>query len=249
MDRENTLSLPDMPTSVSHCRSKREAALPAQKRGITVRTARSREDFRAAFTILQKRYEETGLARYGKASMRIMPYHLSAPTQVFIASKNDEVVGTVTLVRDSIEGLPIASNYPAAIADLRNQSRRIGEITSLAVDSSMESPGEIFSRLTRLLTFFARSQGIDHLAAVVHPRHARFYQGAMGFDVIGRKKRYAAVCGNPGIAVLGSVNDPSRFRSRWRDYYFDGDFPADELRPCRMSDRDCEYFYRSLSQQ
>jgi hypothetical protein len=140
------------------------------------------------------------------------------------------------------------SFYPEAIGRLRKKSKQIGEITSLAVDQSESSPGEIFVELTRLLTFFARSEGLEFLSAVVHPRHAKFYQHAMGCEVIGTEKSIAAVGGSPGIALFGNINEPDRYRSRWRDLYFIGDFATADLKSCPMSNEDCEYFFPLLNE-
>ena len=209
---------------------------------LKVRTARTREDYVSAFRILQQRYEAIGLSRKTSTSMRIMPFHLSSAAQVFVAQAGRNVVGTVTLIQDNFDGLPIASNYPNAIEELREQSLRIGEISSLAVDPNYSAKGEVFAQLTRLLTFFAREQGLEYLTAIVHPRHSKFYQHAMGFQTIGPEKSYAAVQNKPGIAVLGNVNDQLQYRPRYQDYYFEGKFHPRELKPRPMLEQDCQYF-------
>lgn len=215
-----------------------ESSLPC-----TVRTCRTREDYVAAFTLIQRRYHAIGLVLDSDVSMRIMPYHLSPASQVFVAERGSEVVGTITLIQDSDDGLPMDGGYPDSIQRLRQTGKRVGEIASLAIAPTQSSPAEVFVRITKLLTFFARKQDLQYLAAIVHPRHAKFYRHAMGCQSIGEEREIETVGGNPGIPMYGNINDPSRYHTRWRDDYFVGDYLAQELLPVPMSETDCEYFY------
>ncbi len=49
---------------------------------------------------------------------------------------------------------------------------------------------------------YARRNGLDHLLAAVHPRHARFYQRRLGFEPFGDEKPYPAVRNKPAVALL-----------------------------------------------
>ncbi|TWT56268.1 N-acyl amino acid synthase FeeM domain-containing protein [Allorhodopirellula solitaria] len=214
---------------------------------ICYRAVQSRSDLLGAFGLLQERYESAGLAEpasncVDERRIRMMPFHGWRQSQVFIAALGDRIVGTVTLICDGRYNLPIAQHYRDEIKAARKMGR-VGEITSLAVDPVHPKPAEIFGQLTRLLTFFARVQRMDFLAATVHPRHAKFYCNAMGFQLIGEEVQCHHVAGNPGVAVLGSVNDESKYRKRWRDYYFSGSFGETDLqaRPMAVNEfRECQ---------
>ncbi|TWU55670.1 N-acyl amino acid synthase FeeM domain-containing protein [Rubripirellula reticaptiva] len=219
--------------------------------GVTYQTASARPQWTGAFELLQRRYMEVGLAKYAETpdshqQMRVLQYHLQGNSQVFVATVNDAVIGTVTLVMDGPEGLPIESSYPGAIGRRRELSR-IGEITSLAVDPSYDKPGEIFAQLTRLLCFFARFHELDHLAAIVHPRHAKFYQNALGFKQIGQEMEFAAVEGRPGVAVIGALNVHENCHPRYRSYYCEGDFPTSTFKPFPIDGDDRKFFAQSLA--
>lgn len=219
--------------------------------GVTYQTASTRPQWRAAFELLQRRYMEVGLAKYTETpdshqEMRVLPYHLQGNSQVFVALVNDAVVGTVTLVMDGAKGLPIESSYPRAVGR-RRQVSRVGEITSLAVDPTYDKPGEIFAQLTRLLCYFARFHGLDYLAAIVHPRHAKFYQHALGFEQIGQEMEFAAVEGRPGVAVIGALNNYENCRPRYRSYYFEGDFSPSTFKPFPIESDDRKFFSQSLA--
>ena len=209
---------------------------------VYVQTARTLKDLESAFRLLQQRYSGIGLSQLAGPLLRIMPYHLRSSSQVFIAKVAGQVVGTVTLVCNSKQGLPMSESFPDAIGNLVQTTNRIGEITSLAVDPEYESRGEVFAQLTRLLTFFARNENLEYLTAVAHPRHAKFYQRAMGAELVSDEKSYAAVEGKPGVAIVWSVSDDSRFRKKWRSHYFDGDFSPLELTPRPITIHQAKYF-------
>ena len=206
-------------------------------------TARNRTDLLAAFTLLQQRYRQAGLATDDQDSLRIMPYHFCSATQVFIARTLKEVTGTVTLVGESEQPLPMFQAYPELAWKLKRRCGRIGEVTSLAISSHWSSKGETFLGLTRLLTFFARHHRLDQLVAIVHPRHANFYRLAMGFEIISAPKSCDSVGGNPGVAIVGSVNESHRYRQPWRNVFFEGEFNQFCLAAQPMSDAHAKYFF------
>ena len=209
----------------------------------TFSTARSLADLSASFTLLQQRYQQAGLADDDQDCLRVLPYHFCEATQVFVARTLKEVIGTVTLVGESEHPLPIFQTYPELTRRLKRRCGRIGEVTSLAISSHWSSKGEIFLGLTRLLTFFARHHQLDHLVAIVHPRHANFYRLAMGFEIIGNTKPCNSVGGNPGVAVVGSVNDRHCYRQPWRNVFFEGEFAPYCLAATPMSDVHANYFF------
>ncbi len=211
---------------------------------VDYKIARTRSELTGAFTLLQRRYTDAGLSATSRMAMRVMPYHLWPHTQVFVALRSNQVIGTVSLVRDAPDhGVPMESAYGDTIRRLRGDAVPFAEVCSLSVQSPPgESTGNIFGQLTRLMMFHARHVGLDTLVAVVHPRHQKFYQRAMGFQTIGGVKRYLQAAGRPGVPILGSVNDRSAYRSRWQRFYFDGDFSDDDLAPNHLALSDRTFF-------
>ena len=212
-------------------------------------TAFGRQELESAFRLLHRRYCAVGLSSAYDRRLRILPFHFWKQTQVFVAKRGTEILGCITLITDRGENdLPIESVYPESLAPLKRQGERIGEISCLAMEPDCsESSTKLFGELTRRTMFFARAAGLTRLAAVVHPRHAKFYRNAMGFEVIGGLARLAHVEGQPGVPILGTVNDPAPYRARWRQFYFDGCFPEQEILPRPMSQIDREYFQRQAA--
>ncbi|WP_146526424.1 N-acyl amino acid synthase FeeM domain-containing protein [Novipirellula artificiosorum] len=225
------------------------AHAPTNRDCVEYRTARSHADFRGAFELLQARYAEAGLATANAKSLRVLPYHLWTETQIFVAVKRtaahrDQIIGSVSLVCDGNSGgIPMESTFGEAVTNLRRKGVPFGEVCSLCVESlGARSSVEMFGQLTRIMMYFARRRKLQTLLAVVHPRHSKFYQHAMGFQPIGGSAPYRQVGGQPGIPVLGSVNDQSQYRARWRKYYFDGVYDDAELQPYPMNQIERIYF-------
>lgn len=221
-----------------------DSSSPRPCDAVTYRTARDRADLIGAFKLLQQRYAEAGLSSAQGPTMRVLPYHLWPETQMMIACQHDKVIGSISLTRDgNREGVPMESTYGDTIRSLRAQGYRLGEVCSLSVDSPQRvSSGELFGQLTRLMMFHARHVDLDYIVAVVHPRHAKFYQRAMGFKTIGGLTRYQQVGGQPGIAILGHAKDRSSYRPRWQRHYFEGHFAAEDLQPRPVNEADRAFF-------
>ena len=117
---------------------------------------------------------------------------------MFRATAAAAVVGTVTLIADSVLGLPMDSLYAGELRPLRASGRRVAEVSALAV-----APGTPMTALVRLmsrLVLYAEALArVDDLCVTVHPRHARFYE-RLGFARMGTVKPYAAVNGAPAVA-------------------------------------------------
>jgi len=219
---------------------------------VTARTARTHEDYLAAFRLLYDRYVCTGLATESPQRMRVMPAQLATGSQLFVAQRDSRIIGTVTLATES-GVLPAFSSHPELKNPLRFLSDRVGEITSLAIaspdssDATKALSADVFWRLTRLLIHFARAQSLDHLIAVVHPRHAKVYRRVLGFEAIGQERPCPTVDCLPGIPLMVNINQAIGLRPRQRDNYFDGGFTPDELRPRSLSATEHRYFFSTAN--
>lgn len=237
-----------------HCgRLQSELPDPVGHDRIVCRPVHSRSDLMDAFRLLQQRYEATGLAEATPRGpiagyIRMRPYHGWTQSQVFVATIQEQVVGTVTLILDGEFDLPMSEYFPREIRAAR-QKGKVCEIASLAVDPVHPKPTEVFGQLTRVLTFFARYHAMDSHVATVHPRHAKFYRHAMGFEIIGDEIQCQQVGGKPGVAVIGSVNDSTKYRKRWEDYYFTGSFPPDHMQARPMTSEEFRACQSVVDQQ
>lgn len=209
---------------------------------VTICKATSSRDREQAKTFQRRIYFESGLSS-----------GISEPpatdggfeSDVFIARRGGELIGTISLIKDSIRGLPIDENIshlaqvlrdmvawdtvkPASVDDtikiFAEGQRCLGEITSLAIDPSIRKNGlsrtEIFFALTAELHRFACETGLEKLVAVAHPKHGKAYRRIFNARPIGVPFRYKKVAGRPAQAYIAEIDKQQMFHGDIRSLYF-----------------------------
>ena len=171
------------------------------------RIASSRQEWEAALGLVYREYVRCGLIQMNRYRMRVTPYHALPTTEVLIAGKGDEVLCTLSIVGDGLLGLPMEAIYAEEVERRRLQGLRLAEVSCLAD----ERDGS-FSMVSRLMALTAQSaayRGIDQLLIAVHPRHAKFYERFIAFEVIGEQRTYASVCDHPAVAMALDLSNLS----------------------------------------
>jgi hypothetical protein len=122
---------------------------------------------------------------------------------VFVARAGGAVVATVSVIADSVLGLPCDELYAAELAAFRATGRRLGEVSALAVSDAWRGAGLATLRaLVRVVGVYGRDIArLDDLCIAVHPRHAPFYEGLLRFTRFGGLKTYDAVNGAPAVGL------------------------------------------------
>jgi hypothetical protein len=216
---------------------------PSTTANITYQIAATREERAAAFRLVYKSYLRAGLNEPNRHEMRVTPYHLLPTTEVFIAVLRGEVISTVSLVVDGELGLPLESVYGQAVALRRQRRLLLGEVSCLADRrAQFRRFFPVFLRLCRLMVQYARRQGLDELLVAVHPKHARFYQRFMSFELIGEETFYPAVRNHPAVALSLDFARIDRERPENYDTFFGQPLPEEQLQPRPITKAQCDYF-------
>ena len=212
---------------------------------IRCRPAESRWDYCEAFHLVYERYLSAGLIRPNPLGVRIAPQQLQPECLVVVAERRGRMVGTVSLISDEQAQLPVEQLFPKSIELLRATGARLTEVGCLAaLDDSRRFPSPVYLALTRAAIYYARQGNYDRLIATVHPRHAKFYERAMGFVRLTGEAPYDLVNGQPAVCLAGSPHDAQAYREPWRRHFF-GAYPLDHLPYAgQMSEIDCYYFSR-----
>jgi N-acyl-L-homoserine lactone synthetase len=211
--------------------------------------AHTQADIHAALRMVYEAYLETGLIGENPFAMRVTPYHVLPTTNVFVASRDEQLVGTLSLVRDCALGLPMEDVYSAEVNSRRACGKSVAEVTCLADSSHGKS--NMLSVVIQLMSHmaqFARRQGVDELLIAVHPHHVGFYERFIGFEVIGHEKRYAAVQDNPAVALALDLNRLSVNHPRAYQRFFGKPFADGELQAHRMDSATIALLLRVLNQ-
>ncbi len=199
-----------------------------------VELVRDYSDLLAAFHLVYKAYLSAGLVAENESQLRVTPFHLLPTTEVFVAKCADEVISTLTMVADTEFGLPMDSMYATELAELRKSGLRLAEMGSLADKRSLPVRFiNIFELLARLIVQVARVRGIDTLVLAVHPRHAKFYMRAFGFESLGGLTICPYAEGNPAVAL---VLEFRRIQgTRFDEKLFGNPIESERLVPTRWS--------------
>jgi len=171
--------------------------------GLPCTIANDRDGFLSAFRLIYRAYLRDGLAQPNSLGLRYLPHQLLDDSSVFIVTRDDRVVGTLTLIENGELGLPIESLYGPEINRLRRQDGRVAELSCLALEET--ETVRCFSVLRGLLRAaleLAKDRQIELLTVCIHPRNARFYERRLKFTQFGQLRYCPWVCDHPAIAMF-----------------------------------------------
>ncbi len=105
-----------------------------------------------------------------------------------IAGEGDAIMGTITIGFDSDEGLLVDDLFRDETDAMRRAGRELCEFTKLAVDSIVKSK-RVLASLFHVAYIVAHRLNLCHnLMIEVNPRHVRYYERMLGFEVKGPER-------------------------------------------------------------
>ncbi len=187
--------------------------MPADR--FRVRVARSTLDYRCAFSLVKRSYDDRGYTTHHINGFRMLPQHTLPESTVLVAVDGRQVVGTLTVILDSPAGLPIEEAYPDAIQALRRRGARLVEYSSLAVDPAHRRQG--VARLMFLMANHLAFSRFDctHCTIGVIPQAAPLYRALFDFHALGAPFRHDEL----GCSGIGLCQDLRKVRQFVRRHY------------------------------
>lgn len=129
------------------------------------------------------------------------PPRFDDPNNVMLGIWSDgELVSTLTLSRDSGNGLLADNLYPDELAHLRKPGTTICEVTRLAVDVENEGVALLKSLFRAAYQYGRAVFGATDAVIEVNPRHVRYYRQELGFMPIGELRTCPRV-GAPAVLM------------------------------------------------
>lgn len=163
---------------------------------LVIRPAQHQSEIDAANALVFRNYVAQGYWEDDKRNLTDNKWLHSPERHVFVALVQDAVVGTVSLVFDSANGLPSDSFQPTWLNYFRKRGDRLAEVSALAV--AKDGP-----RLKNLPLFLMKYymqysfyySHADRLVKACRPNHAEFYADVLRFEKLGelRYNTYAHV--------------------------------------------------------
>lgn len=192
---------------------------------LTFRIARDLKEVIASWRVVYDVYVRSGFIHPNPYLIHTTPHVLSTSSAVFHSAIGDEVESTLTAMVDGPMGLPLDSVFRPELDAFRQRGRRLTEYglfahTRQLANPEMERKSECCKEarresearvqssivhLMRLAFYFALTRNSSDFVVGVHPKHARFYHRAFGFNPIGPVKSYATVNHRPVMLLHANL--------------------------------------------
>jgi N-acyl amino acid synthase FeeM len=156
-----------------------------------------------AFRLTHDQYVRRGYMLPHPTGRRLNLYHALPTTKVLVARCGSTLVGTISIVEDSPLGLPMEEIYRDEVSRLRDQGRRVSEVSALAMDADSHGCGmaAVLGLLRMIELYAADVARLDDACISVNPRHVGFYRKFLDFEIMGPRKSYHRVNGAPAEAL------------------------------------------------
>lgn len=149
---------------------------------IVIRLAQNQKEVDAANELIYRNYVNLYWPD-DPAAFRANKYLASPARRVFVAIDHDQVIGTMSIIKDSSLGLPSDTFHPTILRRYREDKDRLAEITSFAVDQAVQHPMNLILFLIKFLMQYSfYYAGLDRLLASCRAKHADFYEERLCFQ-------------------------------------------------------------------
>ncbi len=177
---------------------------------IEIKIATTMEEFEQAFKLLHDCYVGLGIMDPDQSGLRCNVYSAIPYTNVVIAKRNNQVIATLSLIQDSVFGLPCDKEFKFENDQYRAQNMRLVEVSAMAVHKDFrKTQGGSYINLfmmNYLYRFTRQYLGGDLLIAAIHPHAQVFYETLFNFKRSGHEKKYNSAKGAPAVHMSMDIN-------------------------------------------
>ncbi len=182
---------------------------------LVLKIAETRDELEACFKLLHDAYVGSGFMQPDPSGLRATVYHALPTTTTLCAKFDGEVVGTISLIRQSSFGFPMQTVFD--LSEIHAEKGKIAEISALAVHPKFrKSGGSILFPLMKFMyqystTFFDTC----HLVIAVNPDRIEMYESLLFFKRLQKHavQNYDFANGAPAVgATLNLLQAPKLFK-------------------------------------
>ncbi len=180
-----------------------------------LRLARSVKEYEDAFRLIHLAYAYQGIEPLKRIDLRITEQHVLSEAVVLVAYEGDQLVGTISVTKDSPAGLPLDKDYGAELTAMRRSGAQLSEVGSLAIvrrrwhSGLMLILGMAAARVGFLI------HGSTHHIVGVHPKAEDFYRAIWDFHSFGDARHHAEL----EAPVIGLVHERSAVQAHFKRCY------------------------------
>lgn len=180
-------------------RSMREAIIvrsvrfdEASVRGIEVKIAETVDELSSAARVVHDAYVGRGIMAPHASGLKFCPQAVVPSSLTFVAKRDGNVLGTISLLADSPLGLPMDDTYGPEVNALRGRGESCAEVSALAVSPGARRTGVSYL-LNRIMVTAAIAMRLDRLVIAVHPDAQELYRCASLFESLGPERQYVGL--------------------------------------------------------
>lgn len=179
---------------------------PSPDPSLVVKIAETREELEACFRLLHDAYVGSGFMQPHPSGMRVTPWHALPTTTTVCAVVGGEVVGTLSMVREGVFGLPLQSAFD--LARVRALPGQVAEISALAVRRDFRRTGGavLFPLMKFMYEYCTKYFDTRHLVIAVNPDKIELYEAVLLFERLDARVVESYAFAN-GAAAVGATLD------------------------------------------
>ncbi|MES2561926.1 MAG: hypothetical protein V4637_04285 [Pseudomonadota bacterium] len=154
-----------------------------ERRDFRIRVADTRGRRSKVSLLIERMYSWRGYQTGTAKELPQNPHHIT-----LVASRNDEVFGTITVGLDSSLGLTVDELYRDELDAIRAEGRSVCEFVKLAVDFNYGTKDALASLFHLAYMYAHRINCCDDIVIEVNPRHMVYYKRMLGFTQAGPER-------------------------------------------------------------
>jgi len=221
---------------------------------LSIRPSVSRWELEQAFRLVYLSFLQREYIEESASKLRFSIFNALPETVTFVADLREAIIATVTLVPDTPIGLPMDEIYHDEVQALRDQGRRLAEVTMLAdrrheIRRALPVVMQLMKRVFDYATLVLKA---NDLCITINPRHETYYRRFLLFQPLGGLKTYPSVRNNPALARrldLDTVREACEGNQRLLRHFFTNRTPLETLHEhYAMAPQDIEYFFVERTQ-
>lgn len=191
-----------------------QVALEELRGNIEYRVARSRKELEASYFLVYKDYVKRGYVQPSSSRLELSIYNALPQTTTFVAILEKEIFCSAALIVDSPLKLPMDELYHGELNQLRNQDKKLCEISLLTCNEELFKGGVsarlnskkmfyVFYLLKVIFDYVIDELRLDCICIAINPEDNLAYDFLL-FKTLGELK----ICNNiNGAPVLGKCLD------------------------------------------
>ncbi len=191
---------------------------PAPDERLVLKIAETKEELEACFKLLHDAYVSSGFMKPAPSGLRATIYHALPTTTTLCAKFDGQVVGTMSLIRESVFGFPLQAIFD--LKAVRAKGGKIAEVSALAIHPDFRKTGGaiLFPLMKFMYEYCTTFFDTRHLVIAVHPNRIEMYESLLFFKRLTENKvdNYDFANGAPAI---GATLDLRRAPGKYKQIY------------------------------